>query len=745
MRNKYVITCIIHTMQSVLVIVESATKKNTISKYLKELFDNVNFTVEASSGHICDVVVENFGIDKTTFQPIYKTLDDKKKVIQKLKELTKKSDLVLLASDNDREGEAIAWHLKNVLNPKKYKRIVFNEITKNAIHNAMKNQKDIDMHMVESQKTRRILDRLVGFSLSNVLKKTYKYNGTLSAGRVQSVVLGIIVEREKAIAEFNSEKYWNVLGNFQFDINDAKLYHKDNILKLQNETAIKSVLEKMKDISIFDVSSKTFKDIIEKPEKPFTTSTLQQKASSIGLSIKETMKVAQELYELGHITYMRTDSTNISNVVEQQIREYVEKTFGKNNLAKPISDASGTHKQKHAQEAHEAIRPTKLVRNISKLTPKQTNLYNLIFNRTVAYYMVSAKYKELSLKISKEPILKDMYFLGKTKQLIEKGFYLVYDQTTETNKKKSEVLTQEQIEAKFQRLNNLTTVKPIQIIGNCIWTSPPTRYSEATIIKQMETNGIGRPSTYVNIVSKLYERKFVSKTEMKGPEKEYVDFILSNKQIKTKNFKKELFIQKGALVSTEIGNIVSDYLSTNFKDIINIEFTKQMEEDLDEISNGHGKKTYINTIKSFHDYIIKKCSEKTATIQRGSKQELANYRMEMNVNGKDIVVRDARYGSVIEIPASGKEQKSKFVPLSAFIKQKDDVHDIKDITKEHVAFLLKFPVKYKDYIIQYKAYGFYLEKNNKTQTISAKYIPYLERQDYSFVEKIFEKNNNNKK
>ena len=708
-------------MKKVLVIVESATKEKTISKYLKELYKDTKFTVKASAGHICDVVTENFGIDEITFQPVYKIIPDKSKIVKALQEYSEQNDLILLAADNDREGEAIAWHLKNVLKPKNYKRIVFNEITKPALDHAIKNQKDIDMDMVESQKTRRILDRLVGFNISSVLRKSFKYNGTLSAGRVQSVVLGLIVEKESEINSFETQKYWNVLGTFEYDITDAKLYdEKDSIVKITDEKKVKNLLQKkLGVIKEYDVVSKKFKDILDRPDKPFTTSTLQQKASSIGFTIKESMKVAQELYELGHITYMRTDSTNISASFQSKIVDYIGTQYGKGYINNFLNKAS--KKQKNAQEAHEAIRPTNLVR-LPGLNKRQVALYDLIFNRTVAYFMVPAKYKELCMKITEKRMDKS-YFMGKSKHLVELGYKAVYETVKSVNNKS--------IEETFSKLEKLSKIKPVTIVGNCIWTSPPARYSEASIIKKMEDTGIGRPSTYVSIVNILYERKYVNKTDMKGAEMEYTDFVLTGNVLKKRVEKKELYNQKGSLVPSDIGNTISNYLGDKFADVINTKFTSKMETILDFISQG--KKKYVDTIKEFHSFIIKKCD--SVKSKSPTKPELASFKNQLVIKEKTVVIRDARFGPVIEIPSS-QNKKSSYIPLKPYMKLKG-ISDIKYVTKDDVEFLMKFPIEQKDFTIHYKGYGFYVQKGDRSQTIYPQYFDNILKNDFTFIGKIF--------
>ena len=391
----------------VLVIVESSTKEKTIKKCLESAFSKQNnsYTVKASGGHICDLVKQDFGLNKKTLQPVYTVLKEKSKTISVLRDLVKQTDkdggITLLASDNDREGEAIAWHLQNILKPQRYKRILFNEITKDALYNAVTNPKDIDIKMVNSQQARRVLDRLVGFNLTKMLWQNFSSKTVLSAGRVQSVVLMLITQKEKNINEFVSEKYWNMLNTFNNNITDAKLYQNDKILTFNSKKDVLRVLNLLKSDNHYTIASHVMKDVHEYPDKPFTTSTLQQKATSYGFSIKETMKVAQELYELGHITYMRTDSFVLSKEFQSKLSVYIQDTFGREFENR--GRTKNTKQQKNAQEAHEAIRPTKLVR-MTRLTPRQNDLYNLIFNRTVASMMIPATYKELLLHIEHEKI-----------------------------------------------------------------------------------------------------------------------------------------------------------------------------------------------------------------------------------------------------------------------------------------------------------------------------------------------------
>lgn len=722
----------------ILVIVESSTKEKTIKKHLDKVFAGKNnvFTVKASGGHICDIVKKNMGLDMKTFEPVYETLKDKSKTIKALKELSRFHDLTLLASDNDREGEAIAWNLRSILNPKKYKRIVFNEITETALYNAVTKPKDIDMQMVNSQQARRVLDRLVGFNLTKVLWSQFTSQGVLSAGRVQSVVLMLVVSKEEEVDKFVSERYWNVMNTFDNGIEEAKLYQHASssntsiMCKFRSEQELLTTLNLLKSQNEYVITSNDIKDVAEYPDRPFTTSTLQQKASSHGFTIKETMKVAQELYEQGHITYMRTDSSNLSTDFQQKVSQYIRDSFGKEYENHGRKKAA--HQQKNAQEAHEAIRPTKLVRLNHKLNPRQNELYNLIFNRTVASMMVPAKYKEMVLQISHKLLTKHrMYFVGRIKHLVELGYKKVYCETDTCKSVKD-------VSKLFESFRVNQTVKSVKVLGNCVWTTPPSRYNEAKIIKSMEESGIGRPSTYVSILNKLYDRRFVVKTDKIGEKKTYDDYVLAKNVIKKETKQKEFYEERGKIVPTESGISVSKFLNARFNDIINVDFTSHMEEDLDKIAEGN--KTYHNLISQFYNFITKKC-EVPAKEKGAKKQTLESYKQNMSVNGRQCVVRIARYGPVIEITGSDKDEKSKFIPLAPYMKLKK-VSDIKEIKKGDVEFLLQFPVKYKNNLINYKSYGFFVERKDdkKTLSIYPKFFEMLKSGRYEFIDNMFDKN-----
>jgi DNA topoisomerase-1 len=712
----------------VLVIVESSTKEKTIQKYLQEAFasEKNKYTVKASGGHIADIVKKDFGLDKKTLQPIYTTLTDKKKTIDKLKQLVKENDITLLASDNDREGEAIAWHLKNILKPKQYKRIVFNEITKNALYQAVTNPKDIDMDMVNSQQARRVMDRLVGFNLTKMLWSNFSSQNVLSAGRVQSVVLLLILNKEREITEFKTERYWNILNTFDNGIVDAKLYKNNNIYKFSEKEKVISVLKLLAN-NKYNLFNSTIKDILEYADKPFTTSTLQQKATSYGFSIKETMKVAQELYEQGHITYMRTDSTTLSEDFQSKLKAYIKSTYG--DKYENTGKQKTSKKQKNAQEAHEAIRPTKLVR-LQKLNTKQTTLYNLIFNRTVASMMVPAQYKELQLHIQHEALMKhDMYFMGKVKHIIELGYKKVYAETETVPEPRD-------VDKLYKEFGKKTILKSLEVKGNCIWTTPPQRYNEASIIKAMEDSGIGRPSTYVSILNKLYERMFITKTDINGDDKVYDDYILKNGKLSKKEEKKPMYYEKNKILPSDSGTKVNEYLNKEFKDIVNLDFTCNMENELDKIAEGSN--TYNDLIKKFYGFINEKCNI-IPKKERGTKTSLESEKYDFSIDGNDIVLRVAKYGPVIEIKSKNDNEKSTYLTLKPYMKAMR-ITDLKDISKSDIKFLLEFPKKFNNYTIHYKSYGFYVENDKKnTMTIYPKFLEDLKNKNYSFVEKIFDK------
>ena len=709
-----------------LVIVESGTKANTISKYLNKIDSSNKYNVIACNGHICDLVKENYGLDNN-LEPVYKTIDSKSKTINKLKEDSKNADIVLLASDNDREGEAIAWHLKNLLKLKRYKRIIFNEITESALKNAIQNPKDIDMKMVNSQQGRRVLDRLIGFGLTKQLWRNFNSNTVVSAGRVQSVVLKIIIEKELEIKKFVSEKYWNVLNTFNCGIEHAKLYNNENIIKkYSNKSEVISLFENLDKKYTIDTTNSKIKKLKEYPDKPLTTSTLQQRAfNELGFSIQKTMKVAQELYEHGHITYMRTDSTNLSKDFVDKVRNSILNTFGERYVNYNIKSIASS---KNAQEAHEAIRPTKLETNetkMSKLSSDQSKLYKLIYQKTIASQMSPAEFEELNVIINNKYLLKKKYyFLGKIKQLVFNGFKILYG--IEHN--------QEDLSKTVKKLFKNTDIISKELIGNCIWTSPPQRYNESSIIKHLEDIGIGRPSTYVSIINKLYDRNFVNKVNISGDTKLYEDIVCKDGKIVIKKLEKTSFEEKSKLLPSESGILINEFLIKEFKDIVNQSFTSHMENELDQIA--HGGSSHTKLIREYYKYIKTRC-ENAPKIKTKDRLDISGKPKEFIINKATYIVRNGKYGALIEIPMKNGE-KSKFISLKPYLQLTKKT--LNDIIEDDIKLITNLPITYKSYEINYGRYGFYVtNKDGKSLTIYKQYIENLKNKEYSFIEKIFEK------
>ena len=685
-----------------LVIVESGVKGKTIAKYLN--IPEINskygkFKVIASNGHIRDLVkkkegTEN-GIDVTNWNAYYETIKTKAKTIRALKEAIDESDMVWLAADLDREGEGIAWHIKQFFKLKKYKRITFNEITQNAIIRAINNPRDIDYNLVDAQQGRRILDRIIGFRLTQTLWKNFDTFSTMSAGRVQSVLLMILCENEKKINAFESSSYWNIHGNFQLDnikIEEAKLYDDAVLKKFDDKKMLIKFFDKLRKANyVVDKNNTKIKQRNEKASLPFITSTMQQDAhSKLGFSSKKTMKVAQELYEAGHITYMRTDSTSLSNDAMKMIHKHIVDTYGEKLFFN--NNATNTKKAKNAQEAHEAIRPTKMKE--LQLSGDQKKLYDFIFKRTIASQMKPAVYEELCIHLKHD--VDKTVFVGKAKALIEQGYLVVYDVKRE--KSLESMLKEIQVSNK--------SVKPIKVIGNNVWTSPPQHFNESKVIKTLESVGIGRPSTYASILDKLFERQFIQTQDIVGEDKNYEDYIIDFKTDKLKVAKetKSYFNEKNKIVPTTNGCAINDFLYKNFSNIVNIDFTSLMEDDLDEISTG--KKNLKQVMSKFYQPFVKECEK--LKVERGKKTKIEGTNNEFNIKGKTYIVRNARYGPVIQ-------QDKTYISLTQYMKDTDK--SIEDINEKDIKLLSSLPKKVdSNKTLMYGRYGFYFsfEKEDKT-------------------------------
>ena len=557
-------------MEGNLVIVESPAKAGTIQKFLGK-----DFIVKSSFGHIRDLHSNGMSIDiEHNFEPQYIVPDDKKKVVAELKKAAKNAQTVWLASDEDREGEAISWHLFDTLGLKKdnTKRIVFHEITKDAILHAIENPREIDMNLVNAQQARRILDRLVGFELSPVLWR--KIQPKLSAGRVQSVALRLIVDKEREILAFNSEPYYKVEAMFHPEGTPARTLVKALLdTKFKNVNSARDFLEKCKDAE-FHIEAMNKKEGSRHPAAPFTTSTLQQEASrKLHMSVSQTMSVAQKLYENGLITYMRTDSTNLSSLALGSSKEFIMNNFGE-EYSKPRQYKTHT---KGAQEAHEAIRPTYIDRTEIDGTPQEKKLYNLIWKRTVASQMADAQVLKTDVKAGAANIAEK--FNIQATQILFDGFLKVYMEGTDDAQPDEEVILPE------LHIGDLLTAK--SIAADCKYTSAPSRYSEATLVKKLEELGIGRPSTYAPTISTLTKgRGYIAKGDKEGTIHKVTNLLLKGGEI-TETLKSETFgAEKGKLLPQEIGIIVTDYLVSNFDSIMDYRFTANVEEDFDAIAAG---------------------------------------------------------------------------------------------------------------------------------------------------------------
>ena len=615
-----------------LVIVESPAKAKTIEKFLGK-----DFQVESSYGHIADLPSKELGIDVDgDFSPKYIVSDDKKTIVKKLRTLAKKAETVWLASDEDREGEAIAWHLKEQLGLKdeNTKRIVFHEITKNAILKAVENPRDIDYNMVNAQQARRVLDRLVGYELSPVLWR--KVKGGLSAGRVQSVAVRLIVERERSILNFIAETHYKVVA--QFANNEGKMFKATIPKNFDSKEAAENFLKSCANAA-FSIADLTKKPAKKSPAAPFTTSTLQQEASrKLGFAVGKTMQVAQRLYEAGLITYMRTESLNLSvdarNAAEEEITNYYGAEYSKQRVFKT--------KSKGAQEAHEAIRPTSMKMHAISTEYDQNRLYDLIWKRTVASQMSDAQLERTNVKIENSENSK--IFTANGEMIKFEGFLKVYLEGTDNedeeqagmlpNLKVKDVLTYSFINA-TQR-----------------FTSPPYRFTEASLVKQLEELGIGRPSTYAPTISTVQRRGYVEKGQNEGLERAYQQLILSNGMVKETVLEEKTGADKNKLVPTDIGNIVNDFLVANFSNILDFGFTARVENSFDDISEGD--ENWIEMIKGFYTKFHDNVEDVKENAERESGERILGKHPE---SGKTVLVRLGKFGPIAQIGAPEDEEK----------------------------------------------------------------------------------------
>ncbi len=620
-----------------LVIVESPAKAKTIEKFLGK-----DFIVKSCMGHIRDLVKKNFGIDKeNNYQPQYEISPEKKKIVAELKKLSSEVDMVWLASDEDREGEAIAWHLAEVLklNEKKTQRIVFHEITKEAILNAIAKPRTIDNHLVDSQQARRILDRLVGFELSPILWR--KVRPSLSAGRVQSVAVRLLVEREREILNFKATSTFKVSAIFSVKDKNNKIVG----LKAELSRRLKSVKEVMAFLEKCKDAQFSIKDIVTKPSRkspapPFTTSTLQQEAGrKLGFSVSQTMVVAQKLYEAGKITYMRTDSVHLSDLAINTAHAQINKTFGANY-------AHTRHfktKSKGAQEAHEAIRPTYMDQHEITGTSQEKRLYELIWKRTIASQMSDALLEKTTVTIDIST-LKDDSFIARGEVLKFDGFLKVYIESSDLELDSSDEDGEEGNKGLLPPLNinDILPLNKIEAIER--YSQRPARYTEASLVKKLEELGIGRPSTYAPTISTIQQRDYVVKEDREGTPRNYEVVIFENGKIHQETRTEITGAEKGKLFPTDIGMVVNDFLVKYFVDIMDYNFTASVEEEFDEIADG--KKIWYKMIDNFYRPFHLKVVETTEKSQRNTGERKLG---EDPKTGKPVYVRIGRYGPMVQI------------------------------------------------------------------------------------------------
>ena len=622
-----------------LVIVESPAKAKTIEKFLGK-----DFKVESSFGHIADLPSNELGVDvEGDFKPRYEVSKDKKAVVKKLKDLAKGAEMVWLASDEDREGEAIAWHLAETLklDKAKTKRIVFHEITKTAILKAIDNPRDIDYNLVDAQQARRVLDRIVGYELSPVLWR--KVKGGLSAGRVQSVSVRLIVERERQIQNFNPEASYRIDAEFS---NEAGQSFKAKLPKnfSTKEEAYK-FLESNAAAS-FKVADLDKKPAKKSPAAPFTTSTLQQEASrKLYFSVSKTMTMAQRLYEAGLITYMRTDSVNLSDEARNGAQAEINEAYG-SKYSKPRNYKG---KSKGAQEAHEAIRPTDFSLHSVDIDRDQARLYELIWKRAIASQMSEAELERTNVKISASTH-KDL-FSANGEVITFDGFLKVYLEGTDDEDSEQDGM--------LPAMKTNETLVNSYITATERYTRPPYRYTEASLVKQLEELGIGRPSTYAPTISTIQNRNYVEKGSIEGVERNYTQLTLKSGKVKDAELTEKVGSDKGKLVPTDIGMIVTDFLVNHFETILDYNFTAKMEADFDEIAEG--KEDWTKMMKDFYKDFHPQVIDVQENAERESGERILGKDPE---TGRQVSVRLGKFGAMVQIGTVDEEEKPLFASLS---------------------------------------------------------------------------------
>tara|TARA_B100001059_G_C17834581_1_gene587053 strand:- start:3371 stop:5689 length:2319 start_codon:yes stop_codon:yes gene_type:complete len=652
-------------MSKNLVIVESPAKAKTIEKFLGE-----GFTVKSSFGHIRDLAKGDSAIDiERGYMPNYIVSTDKKKIVTELKKLAKNADMVWLASDEDREGEAISWHLSEVLGlkPNNTKRIVFHEITKSAILHAIDNPRDIDNNLVKAQQARRVLDRLVGFQLSPVLWR--KVKPSLSAGRVQSVAVRLIVEREKQIEDFVTSSSFKLQGLFQ---TSGKPIYADLSMRPSNLQDANEFLARCKGAT-FKVGSIKTVPAKRYPSAPFTTSTLQQEASrKLGFNVSRTMMLAQRLYENGHITYMRTDSVNLSDFARKSAQNSINNEYGE-QYSKPRKYAT---KNDSAQEAHEAIRPTNFDLNSAGDDDAQMRLYQLIWKRAIASQMSDAQLERTTIEIVNDK--NTDAFKAKGEVIKFDGFLKVYLEGTDDE-------NDEEDSGLLPKVSKGQVLELSEIKATQRYTRPPARFTEASLVKRLEELGIGRPSTYAPTISTVQKRGYVVKDEIDGKSRSYDVLTLKNDEIVSEKLNENYGADKNKLHPSDIGRVVTEFLIEHFSEIMDFGFTASVEKEFDEIAEG--MKNWSQMIDDFYQPFSKNV---TRTLENAGRATGERALGNDPKTGKPIIARIGRFGPMVQIGEQDDEEKPRFASLTKG-------QNINNITLEEALDLFKMPRILGDY------------------------------------------------
>ena len=633
---------IINTMQKNLVIVESPAKAKTIEKFLGS-----DYKVLSSYGHIRDLKKKEFSIDTDTFTPEYEIPDEKAKLVSELKSQAEKAETVWLASDEDREGEAISWHLYEVLNlkPEHTKRIVFHEITKPAILSAIEHPRQIDLNLVNAQQARRVLDRIVGFKLSPVLWK--KVKPALSAGRVQSVAVRLIVEKEREIQQFKSEANYRVTALFEVPENKTEIKAELNQRFKTKEEAM-AFLESCKQAAfrIDDIATRPQK---RTPSAPFTTSTLQQEAAhKLGFTVAQTMMIAQKLYESGKITYMRTDSVNLSSLCINACIQVITDSMG----SQYVKSRQFQTKSKGAQEAHEAIRPTYMDQTEIDGTPQEKRLYDLIWKRTIASQMADAELEKTTVSIQSD---KSQYTFVATGEVIKfDGFLKVYRETRDEDADVAETES-----GLLPPLSIGETLNRKEVTATQRFSQHPPRYNEASLVKKLEELGIGRPSTYAPTISTIQQREYVTKGDKSGEEKEQTTLTLKQDQISETTKQTIIGAERNKLIPTDVGIVVNDFLLQFFPEIMDYNFTAEVEKRFDEVAEG--KTEWTKLMQDFYQE-FSPLVEKTLNVK--SEHKVGERELGKDPkSGKPVFVKIGRFGPVVQIGSADDKEKPRFAQM----------------------------------------------------------------------------------